>query len=152
MQHPIFRGVKSSCAILFIGAATFFQPACGTLANSQRGALLVGAETLANIAGGAAATYYGGPAAGQLASAGLSALGSVLEGYVGNTIPAPIVQATPGIANVGPAVAAVVSLSHPITQTDVNTVNRAAQIASTLNLSRAANTATPETSAPERNQ
>jgi hypothetical protein len=94
----------------------------------------VGAETLANIAGTAAATYYGGPAAGQLASAGLSALGSVLQGYVGNTIPTSVVEATPGIANVGAAVAGVIAPNHTVSQGDVTIVNQAATIASGLNL------------------
>ena len=120
-----------------MGAVAFFQPACSTLTASQRGALLVGAETLANIAGTAAATYYGGPAAGQLASAGLSALGSVLQGYVGNTIPTSVVQATPGVANVGEAVAGVIAPNHTVSQSDVNVVNQAAAIASTLPLGSA---------------
>jgi hypothetical protein len=132
MQHPIFRKVQCSCSILLIGAISLFQPACGTLSTSQRGALLVDAGTLANIAGTAAATYYGGPAAGQLASAGLSALGSVLQGYVGTAVPASIVEATPGVANVGSAIVPMIAPNHTVTQSDVNTVNKAAQIASTL--------------------
>ncbi len=132
MQHPIFRKVQCSCSILLIGAISFFQPACGTLSTSQRGALLVDAGTLANIAGTAAATYYGGPAAGQLASAGLSALGSVLQGYVGTAVPPSIVEATPGVANVGSAIVPMIAPNHTVTQSDVNTVNEAAQIASTL--------------------
>jgi len=88
-----------------------------------------GAETLANIAGTAAATYYGGAGAGQLASAGLSALGSVLQGYVGATIPGSVVQATPGVGNVGEAVAGVIAPNHTVSQGDVNIVNKAAAIA-----------------------
>ena len=126
--------VKSALGILAIGALAFFQPACGTLGSTQRGALLVGAESLANIAGTAAATYYGGPAAGRLASAGMSALGSVLQGYVGAAIPASVVEATPGVANVGAAVAAVIAPDHAVSQADVNTVDQAAKIESTLNL------------------
>jgi len=132
MQNTIFRGFKPSCSLLLAGALSLFQPACSTLTNSQRGALLVGAGTLANIAGTAAATYYGGPAAGELASAGLSALGSVLQGYVGTTVPTSVVQATPGVANVGEAVAGVIAANHKVSQTDVNIVNQAAAIAATL--------------------
>jgi hypothetical protein len=131
--NPVHR-IKSSTALLTIAALAFLQPACSTLTASQRSALLVGAETLANIAGTAAATYYGGSAAGELASAGLSALGSVLQGYVGNTVPTTVVQATPGVANVGDAVAGVIAANHTVTQGDVNAVNQAAAIASTLNL------------------
>lgn len=129
MQHSILRRLKSSATLVAIGALAFFQPACSTLSASQKGALLVGAETLANIAGTAAATYYGGPAAGQLASAGLSALGSVLQGYVGATIPASVVENTPGVANVGAAVADVIAPNKAVSQGDVNIVNEAAKIA-----------------------
>jgi len=136
MQTPIFRRSQSSlCAIAITAAAALFQPACSTLTSTQRGALLVGAETLANIAGTAAATYYGGPAAGQLASAGLSALGTVLQGYVGATVPTSVIQATPGVANVGTAIAGVIAPDHTVSQADVNTVNKAAAIVPTLNLS-----------------
>jgi hypothetical protein len=157
MQHPGFNKVthsgghrgtfaihrlKSSVSLLAIGALAILQPACSTLTSPQRGALLVGAETLANIAGTAAATYYGGPAAGQLASAGLSALGSVLQGYVGATVPTSVVTATPGIANVGEAVAEVIAPSHKVSQTDVNTVNKAATLAAGLNLNTPKTTGT----------
>jgi hypothetical protein len=91
---------------------------------------MVSAQALANIAGTAAATYYGGPAAGEAASAGLSALGSVLQGYVGNTVPASVVQATPGIQGLSTAVMAVISQNHLITQADVNAINEAAAIES----------------------
>lgn len=127
----IRRGLRSSGSALALAALAFFQPACSTLTTSQRSALLVGAEALANIAGTAAATYYGGPGAGQAASAGLSALGSVLQGYVGSAIPPSVVQAAPGVANVGAAVATVIAPNRTVSQVDVNTVNKAA-IASTL--------------------
>jgi hypothetical protein len=139
--HPLHR-LRSSAALIAVGALAYLQPACSTLTASQRGALLVGAESLANIAGTAAATYYGGPAAGQLASAGLSALGSVLQGYVGNTIPTSVVQASPGIANVGPAIAAVIAPNHKVSQSDVTTVNQAAKIASLLTLTAPQSTGT----------
>jgi hypothetical protein len=148
MQQPIFPGLRRSCSFLFIGAATLFQPACGTLTASQRGALLVGAGTLANIAGTAAAAKYGGPAAGQLASAGLSALGSVIQGYVGNAIPASIVEAAPGVGSVGAAVKALIAPNQTVTQADVNTINAAARIASTLTISSPVASGTQDTSVP----
>jgi len=157
MKQPIFRGLcsinrvcpshplKGALSLIAIGALAFLQPACSTLSGSQRGALLVGAESLANIAGTAAATYYGGPGAGQLASAGLSALGSVLQGYVGATVPTSVVEATPGVANVGEAVAAVIAPNHAVNQTDVNLVNQAAAIAAELNILAPATTGTAVT-------
>jgi hypothetical protein len=148
MPQHLFREARHSCSILFIGALTLFESSCATLTTSQRSALLVGAGTLANIAGTAAANAYGGPAAGQLASAGLSALGSVLQGYVGSTIPAEIVQATPGVSNVGAAVNAVIAPGQTVTQDDVNTVNEAARLASTLHVPAPVATGTPDTSVP----
>jgi hypothetical protein len=128
MQNTIFRQCKRCSYLLLAGTATLLQPGCGTLSSSQTGALLVSAEALANLAGTAAATYYGGPAAGEAASAGLSALGEVLQGYVGSTVPASVVQATPGIQGVGTAVTAVISQNHLVSQADVNAINEAAAI------------------------
>ena len=130
MHQSINRRFRITVIQLAAGAAALFQPACSTLTSSERGALLVGAESLANIAGTAAATYYGGSEAGELASAGLSALGSVLQGYVGASIPTAVVRATPGVGNVGAAVASVIAPNKTVSQGDVNTVNAAAKIAS----------------------
>jgi hypothetical protein len=58
----------------------------------------------------------------------------VLQGYVGASIPTAVVQATPGVGNVGEAVASVIAPNKTVSQSDVNTVNAAAQIASTLNV------------------
>jgi hypothetical protein len=55
-------------------------------------------------------------------------LGSVLQGYIGTKIPTNIVQATPGVGNVGEAVAPLISASHNVTQADVNTIDQAAQL------------------------
>jgi hypothetical protein len=148
MQHPIFRGVRCTCSLLIIGAASIYQTGCGTLTASQRGALLVSAGTLANIAGADAATEYGGPAAGQLASAGLSALGSVLQGYVGDAAPETVVQASPGVANIGGVATGVMAPNHTITQGDVDTINEAARLASSLNLPAAESTGTADRSVP----
>ena len=132
--------LKRPLPLIALCAITFLQPACSTLPSSQRGALLVGAESLANIAGTAAATYYGGPAAGQLASAGLSALAKVLQGYVGSTVPASVIQATPGVANVGQAIVPVIAPNHKVSQSDVTIVTKAAHIAAALNITTAAPT------------
>jgi hypothetical protein len=113
--------------LLLLSLAVF---GCTSLTPNQR-AFLSSAETIASVAATAAATYYGGPAAGQLASAGLSALGSVLQGYVGTTVPKAIIENSPGIAGVGAAVAAVLP-PQPVSQKTVDTVNKAAAIAATL--------------------
>lgn len=107
---------------------------CGTqtqqyLQSPGGQALLTGSEALAKTAVTAAATTYGGPAAGALASAGLDALGAVLQGYVGHYVPPSVVKASPGITSVANAVAPKVSSSLPVTQADVNAVYKAAAIA-----------------------
>jgi hypothetical protein len=131
MQNTIFRKCKQSGFLLLAGSAILLQPGCSTLTQSQKGALLVTADQLANIAGTAAATYYGGPAAGEAASAGLSALGAVLQGYVGTQVPVSIVQSTPGIPGVGTAATSVIAQNQTVTQADVNAVNQAAAIEAT---------------------
>lgn len=98
----------------------------------QGAAIMQNAETFATIAGTAAATYYGGPEAGQLASAGLSAIATVAQGYVGTTVPAGIIQQSAGVTGVGEAVADLIPHDKPISQATVNTVHRAAAIAATL--------------------
>lgn len=106
--------------------------ACGTLSPTETSALETDALTLANIGVSAVATYYGGPAAGQIASSGLSAIATVLQSYLGHKAPQSILVATPGSTAVGQALAAQISPSRPVSQTDVNIVNQAAAIASTL--------------------
>jgi hypothetical protein len=98
------------------------------LQSTQGKAVLATSETIAQIAVTAAATTYGGPLAGQLAGAGLNALGSVLQGYIDKPVPPSVVKASPGIKSVGKAVAPLIP-TGPITQADVNTVYKAAAIA-----------------------
>jgi hypothetical protein len=101
------------------------------LQSPQGHAVLTTSEDVANVALSAAATSFGGPVAGQLASAGLSALGAVLQGYINRPIPAKVVKATPGVAGVGSAVAPLVSSQKPVTQGDVNLMYQAAAVAAT---------------------
>lgn len=119
---------------------------CAELTPNQR-ALLSGAETIAATAATAAATFYGGPAAGQLASAGLSAIGSVLQGYVGTTVPKAIIENSPGIAGVGQAVAAALP-PRPVSQETVDIINKAAGIAATLKASNLVPITPPRASPP----
>jgi hypothetical protein len=67
--------------------------------------------------------------AGKLAGAGLDALGSVLQGYIGKLVPKAVVLATPGVKGVGKAVASKISSTKPVTQADVNAVFQAAAVA-----------------------
>jgi hypothetical protein len=83
---------------------------------------------IADIAGTAVASVYGGSVAGQLASDGLSALGSVLQGYVDSKIPSDIVAATPGIEGLGSAALGIVDSSKIVKQSDVDAINAAAAI------------------------
>lgn len=86
---------------------------------------------VASIGVRAAATYYGGAVAGEMASDGFSAIASVAQSYLGQTIPANVVTASPGVAGVGPAIATLIPSSHVITQSDVNKLNAAASLATT---------------------
>lgn len=114
-------------------ASILVLSACSTLTPTQK-AIVVNAETIAQIAGSAAATYYGGPVAGQAASAGLSALASVMNGYIGTTIPSSIVAATPGVEGVGDALAAQINPNATITVKDVALVNQAAKLVTSIPL------------------
>ncbi len=115
--------------IALISAVVLFG--CAPMTPNQV-AIATTATNVARIAASAAATYYGGPAAGALASQGLDALGAVVQSYVGQTIPPAIVQAAPGISGVGPALVTIVSPDHKVTQADADKVARAAAIAATL--------------------
>ena len=103
--------------------------ACAYLGTPQGQAVLTTGETVAQVALEATATNFGGPLAGQLAHAGLDALASVLQGYVGTTVPKSVVLASPGVKGVGPAVAPLVSTHKVVTQADVNVVYKAADLA-----------------------
>lgn len=109
--------------------SVLFLFGCATPLSSTQQAILTTSGNLARIAVDVAATYYGGPAAGQLAQAGLDALGSVLQSYVGGTIPPEVVKASPGIKGVGAELVKVVSPNHVVSQADVKKVNEAAAIA-----------------------
>lgn len=99
------------------------------LTSPQGQAVLQSSEAIANAAATAAATQYGGPVAGQLASAGLDALATVLQGYLNTTVPHKVVQASPGITAVANAVSPSISSSKPVTQADVDILYQAAAIA-----------------------
>lgn len=115
--------------LLILPAAIFAFASCAYLATPQGHALLTTGETIAQVALEAAATSFGGPLAGQLAHNGLDALASVLQGYVGTTVPEAIVVASPGVKGVGPAVAPLISKHKAVTQADVNALYKAAELA-----------------------
>ena len=90
------------------------------------------ATKIAEIAATAAATYFGGPAAGQLASETLQGYVPVVQAYVGNTIPPEVVKATAGNAAIGTALAQVIAPDHVVPEQNVATITKAAAIAATL--------------------
>lgn len=104
---------------------------CATMTPNQV-AIATTATNIARIAASAAATLYGGPAAGALASKGLDALGAVIQSYVGYKIPADIIAASPGVAGVGPALVSIVAPDHKVTQADADKVAQAAKIADAI--------------------
>lgn len=105
--------------------------ACASMSPTQQ-AIATTASNLARVAAEAAATYYGGPAAGAAAAKGLDALAVVLQSYVGDTIPSTVVQASPGIKGVGTALVPLVAPDHVVSQADVDKAARAAEIVKTL--------------------
>lgn len=113
--------------IVFISSLALLC-SCANLTPNQV-AIATTATNLARIAVQAAAQYYGGPAAGELASDGLNGLASVVQSYVGNKIPPGIVQASPGVNGVGTALVTVIAPDHKVTQADADKVAMAARIA-----------------------
>jgi hypothetical protein len=116
----------------FLILSAILLAGCSTLTAPTKAALLTSAENLAATSVKAVAQHYGGAVAGDLASAGLSALGSVLQGYVGAPVPPEIVKASPGVAGLGQKLVALVSSKWPVTQKVVDDVHRAAAIAAGL--------------------
>jgi hypothetical protein len=116
----------------FLILSALLMVGCSTLTAPTQQALVTTAENLASSAVKAVAQHYGGAAAGDLASAGLSALGAVLQGYVGTTVPPTVLQSSPGVAGVGQNAVAFISSKWPVTQNVVDQVHRAAAIAAQL--------------------
>lgn len=147
LRGQALSAAAAKTAQVLIALLCIVSLGCTTMTPRQA-ALLTTAENLANVAGTAAATFYGGPMAGQLASAGLSGLASVLQGYVGTVVPATVVQASPGVPGVGQAVLREIATYRPISQDDVDTVHAAAAIAAALTphqLTQLAASPTPST-------
>lgn len=92
---------------------------CASWTPAQRSAFIGDITALASVAAG----LYGGPAA----AAGLNALGSVLQAYVGRTVPAKVVTAAPGVGTLGATVAPLISTTAPVTQADATAIFSAAK-------------------------
>lgn len=109
------------------GCTTVIDPVTGkkhlasTFSVEQRKAFLGDVTALASFAAGA----YGGPGA----SAGLSALGAVMQGYVGTVIPSTVVAASPGVGSMGRDLAGLISPTAQVTQGDVDAIHAAAALA-----------------------
>lgn len=102
---------------------------CFSCTPEQKANALAVAGSLANDAVKAAATYYGGPVAGQLASAGLSAAAEVLQGYVDKKPPLQVIEKSPGVAGVGHVVVDYLKSKGIVTQATVDKIHTAATIA-----------------------
>jgi hypothetical protein len=119
MNRPFILLCLASFCIEIVACSTF---------TPQQGAIADDAITIAQSVGTAAAGVYGGPVGSELAGAGLSALATVLQGYVGKRVSPTIVAASPGISAVAKAVAPIVQTNHTVTQADVNTLWDAAAL------------------------
>jgi len=121
--------MKTKQIIISLVALSFLG--CANLTPNQQ-AIATTATNLARIAVQAAATYYGGPIAGEYAAAGLDGLASVVQSYVGHPMPPGVVQASPGVNGVGSALVTIIAPDHKITQADADKVAQAARIAALL--------------------
>ncbi len=105
----------TSC-LLFAGCASF--PATDSIPMF-----------LAKQAVVAVAQHYGGDKAGELASAGLSAAAEVMQGYVNKEAPLKVAAASPGVTGVGQVVVNYLVDRGYVTQSTVNNLHDAAQLA-----------------------
>lgn len=113
-------------AILTLASAALLS-SCVTL-TPREGAVAMDAVTIAQTVGTAAAAVYGGPLGAEYGAAGLSALATVAQGYIGRHISTGIVQASPGVDAVANVAASIVTSKRTVTQADVNTLWTAASI------------------------
>lgn len=121
------KTLKSIISSIALVAVLFTVPACQTPQGNQ--ALANIAQTIVD----GVATYYAGPVAGQKASDGLYAIAKIAQGYIGNTIPAAILEASPGVKGiVGAQLAGLIAPNRVVTQSDVDTAGKIAAIAATL--------------------
>lgn len=89
-------------------------------------------DTLANKAVVAAAEHYGGQKAADLASAGLSATASVLQGYVDKKPPLDIIVESPGVEGVGHILVNYLKDKKVVTQSTINNLHKAATFAAKI--------------------
>ncbi len=111
------------CALILTSCATW---------TPQQAAITTTSINIARIAAQAAATYYGGPAGGQMAAAGLDALAVVVNGYIGSKIPPTVVASSPGVTGVGEALVTIISPTQDITPADAAKVAQAAKLAQAM--------------------
>lgn len=97
---------------------------CASWTPTQRSAFVGDVSIIAS----SAASIYGSP----LAAAGLNALGTVLQAYVGQPIPTKIVQASPGIDTLGTDMTNFISHAAPVNQADANAIFAAAKQAAAV--------------------
>lgn len=109
--------MKSSRPILTL--LCILTLSCASWTPAQRSAFVGDVEIIAS----SAAAIYGGP----LAAAGLNALGTVLQAYVGQPIPTKIVQASPGVDTLGTDMTNFISKVAPVSQGDANAMFSAAK-------------------------
>lgn len=109
-------------SLLFVGCATPVTTWQSKLAP----------DTLANKAIVAAAEHYGGQKAADLASAGLSATASVLQGYVDKKPPLDIIVESPGVEGVGHILVDYIKDKGIVKQSTIDNLHKAATFAAKL--------------------
>ncbi len=119
--------MKKLISILCILPVALLCPGCATVPAS--GSV---AEFVAKQAVVAVAQHYGGDKAGELASAGLSAAADVMQGYVNQKPPLQVAAASPGVTGVGQVVVNYLVDRGYVSQSVVNQLHDAAQIAANV--------------------
>lgn len=109
--------ILPSCFLLFAG--------CAGTGNFQS---LVSSQ-LAQSAVTAVAQHYGGAQAAELAAAGLSATADVIQGYVDQKPPLQVAANSPGVKGVSQIVVDYLKTKGWVTQSTVDNLHSAAQIA-----------------------
>jgi hypothetical protein len=99
---------------------------CGTTTTWQS---QLAPDSLATQAVVAAAKHYGGTKGANLASAGLSAAGEVLQGYIDKKPPLDVITSSPGVEGVGHVLVNWLKDKGVVTQSLIDNIHQSAAFA-----------------------
>lgn len=116
--------------LLLLALAFLFMTGCGKPKLSDPATFAP--NTLVSKSVTAVAKHYGGESAGQLASDGLYATATVLQGYVDKKPPLDIIADSPGVQGMGAVMVNWLKNKGYVTQNMVNNIHKAAAIAANI--------------------